>query len=109
MPCNNKGKDEGEASIKQGMARTVQKPPEARGTLSLIALRRNQLRQRLDLELLVSRTMRQCTSIVGITSVWSFVIAVLANLCNTKTRLEDGTELQILIKKPEGKGWLLAQ
>lgn len=58
MPCNDKGKDEGEASINQGMARTVQKPPEARGTLSLIALRKNQPCQRLDLELLVSRTVR---------------------------------------------------
>lgn len=41
--------------------------------------------------------------------MWSFVTAVLANLRNTKTRLEDGTELQIMIKKPEENGWLLAQ
>lgn len=67
IPRNDKGRDQGDASVNQGTARTVRKPPEARGTFSLIGFRRNQPCQCLDLELLVSRTLRQYTPLAGVT------------------------------------------
>lgn len=65
-PCKHEGRDQGDASINQGMPNIASKLPEVRGgagkRFSFIVFGRNQPCQHLGL--LVSRTVRQYTSVV---------------------------------------------
>ena len=71
IPCEDEGRGWSNASTKQGITKITSKPSEARGEawngFSVIALRKNQLCQDLNLRFLASRTVRQYISVVKAT------------------------------------------
>jgi hypothetical protein len=66
MSHKDEDRDQGDASISQGMPKITSKPPEARraawNRFSLLSLRRHQPCLHLDLRFLVIRTLRHCIS-----------------------------------------------
>ena len=62
-PCEQEGRDQGEISINQGLAKIARKQPEmrrkTRNSFSITAFRRKHPSWHLDLGLPVSRTVRQ--------------------------------------------------
>lgn len=63
----------GDVFISQGTPKIANKTPEARNTLSLIALRKNKPWRHFDLRLPISKTGRQYISVVD--SSWDFLTA----------------------------------
>ena len=67
-PCDNEGRDWGDAPISQETPETARKPPEARGEAwnraTLTGLKRNQSCLHLDHGHLASRTIRKHISVV---------------------------------------------
>lgn len=81
---DDEGRDQGGASLGQGMLKAASQPPEARrgirNRFSLVGNRRNQPSQRLDFELPASRYMRHLTSLVSATAFVAPCYASLSKL-----------------------------
>lgn len=82
-PCEDGGRDQGGASISQGMPKVASQPPAVRGEawdiFSLMALRRNQPCQYLDLRFPASRIVRPSVLLWKLPSLWFWVAATIAN------------------------------